>query len=123
MCHGWSSRRDQEFFARLVRDLFELRDTASGHNKMARVLTPKCATVSVTPSSWRTTDANTASTNATPRRKRLSDGGFKSGDDCFRCGEGQRLIREIADEFDVSQTATLFRLQSSASCRGNIKPR
>jgi hypothetical protein len=44
-------------------------------------------------------------------RKRLADGGFKTGDECFRRGHGRTLIREIADEFDVSHIATLYRLQ------------
>ena len=39
----------------------------SGHNRIARVLTPKCAAVSACPSSWRTTEPNTASAgDATP---------------------------------------------------------
>lgn len=44
-------------------------------------------------------------------RETLSDGGFRSGEDCIRRGYGETLIRDVADEFDVSQTATLYRLQ------------
>lgn len=45
-------------------------------------------------------------------RRRLADGGFKTGEDCIRVGHGQLLIEQIADEYDVSQTATLYRLQA-----------
>lgn len=44
-------------------------------------------------------------------RSRLADGGFKSGDDCVRAGSGEKLVRDVAEEFDVSQTATFYRLQ------------
>jgi len=45
-------------------------------------------------------------------RRRLADGGFKTGEECIRAGSGQLLIEQVADEFDVSQTVTLYRLQS-----------
>ena len=45
-------------------------------------------------------------------RRRLADGGFKTGEDCIHGGVGQLLIEQIADEYDVSQTATLYRLQA-----------
>lgn len=44
-------------------------------------------------------------------RKRFKDGGFKSGEDCVARGHGEGLVREISDEYDVSQIATLYRLQ------------
>lgn len=44
-------------------------------------------------------------------RKRLKDGGFKSGEDCLARGHGEELVREISDEYDVSQLASLYRLQ------------
>ena len=49
--------------------------------------------------------------SATARRL-LADAGFKSGDDCLRRGEGENLVRAVANEFDVNQTATLYRLQA-----------
>jgi len=45
-------------------------------------------------------------------KKRLSDGGFLSGEDCLKQGHAELLVRELADEYDVSQTATLYRLQA-----------
>ena len=45
-------------------------------------------------------------------RRRLADGGFKTGEECVRGGSGQQLIVELADEYDVSQIATLYRLQA-----------
>ena len=45
-------------------------------------------------------------------KKRLADRGFKSGNDCVQSGYGESLIRELSDEYDVSQQATLFRLQA-----------
>ncbi len=45
-------------------------------------------------------------------RKRLTDGGFKSAEECVLRGDGENLIREIANEYDVSHTAVLYRLQS-----------
>jgi hypothetical protein len=44
-------------------------------------------------------------------RRRLADGGFRTAEDCIRRGSGQRLVEELADEYDVSPTATLYRLQ------------
>ena len=44
-------------------------------------------------------------------RKRLADGGFKSGEECIASGNGEALVRSVADEYDVSQTAVLYRLQ------------
>lgn len=45
-------------------------------------------------------------------RRRLAAGGFKTGEECVHHGAGEQLIVELADEYDVSQTATLYRLQS-----------
>jgi hypothetical protein len=45
-------------------------------------------------------------------KRHLSDGGFNSGDDCLKRGFGEALVRELSDEYDVSQQATLFRLQA-----------
>jgi hypothetical protein len=45
-------------------------------------------------------------------RMRLRDGGFKSGAECVALGHGEVLIREISNEYDVSQAAVLFRLQA-----------
>lgn len=45
-------------------------------------------------------------------RLRFEGGGFKSGTDCVARGYGEILVREISTEYDVSQTAVLFRLQS-----------
>lgn len=45
-------------------------------------------------------------------RHRLADGGFKTAEDCIRGGAGQQLIEQISLEYDVSQMATLYRLQA-----------
>jgi len=45
-------------------------------------------------------------------RRRLADGGFKTGEECVSAGAGQLLIEELADEYDVSQTVALYRLQA-----------
>ncbi len=47
-------------------------------------------------------------------KQRLAGGGFKSGEDCLKRGYGESLVRELSDEYDVSQQATLFRLQALA---------
>lgn len=44
-------------------------------------------------------------------RRQLANLGFESGDDCVERGGGQELVRSIADDFDVSHTAVLYRLQ------------
>lgn len=49
---------------------------------------------------------------STSTTKILADGGFASGEDCVKRGHGESLVRELSDEYDVSQTATLFRLQA-----------
>jgi hypothetical protein len=45
-------------------------------------------------------------------KRRLTDGGFESGEACLRRAQGESLVRELADEYDVSQTATVYRLQA-----------
>lgn len=45
-------------------------------------------------------------------RKLLADGGHESGDECIARGGGELLVRAIGDEYDVSQVAALYRLQS-----------
>lgn len=42
---------------------------------------------------------------------RLSAGGFKSATQCFCNEQGERLVREIADEFDVNPTVVVYRMQ------------
>jgi hypothetical protein len=44
-------------------------------------------------------------------KRRLSSGGFESGEACLQRSHGESLVRELADEYDVSQTVTLYRLQ------------
>ncbi|MHB1327682.1 MAG: ImmA/IrrE family metallo-endopeptidase [Gemmatimonadales bacterium] len=45
-------------------------------------------------------------------RRRLADGGFRTGEECVLRGAGHLLVEGLSDEYDVSQTATLYRLQS-----------
>lgn len=44
-------------------------------------------------------------------RKLLADGGYKSGEECLARGGGELLVHELSDEYDVSQTVALYRLQ------------
>ncbi len=44
-------------------------------------------------------------------RKRIKEGGFDTAEDCVRRGHGENLIRQLADEYDVSHAAMLYRLQ------------
>ncbi|MEX2181897.1 MAG: hypothetical protein WD771_07630 [Gemmatimonadaceae bacterium] len=44
-------------------------------------------------------------------RKLLAGGGFSTAIECLERGEGERLIGDLSCEYDVSQTATLYRLQ------------
>ena len=45
-------------------------------------------------------------------RTLLADGGFKTGEECLAHGSGELLVRDLSNEYDVSQTATLYRLWS-----------
>jgi len=42
----------------------------------------------------------------------LGDGGFKSGEECLNRGYAEHFVRELSDEYNVSQQATLLRLQA-----------
>lgn len=44
-------------------------------------------------------------------KERLTVSGFASASDCVAEGHGESFIRGISDEYDVSQVATLYRLQ------------
>lgn len=44
-------------------------------------------------------------------KKLLADGGYSTAVECLERGDGERLIADLSREYDVSQTATLYRLQ------------
>lgn len=44
-------------------------------------------------------------------REQLSASAYKDGENCLREGGGELLVRTLSDEYDVSHTLTLYRLQ------------
>lgn len=114
-CHRILFRRDVETYS-----LFPDAELEPAHRPVAILCRPDAIASTAYNGEWWEFQANQCMASLLlPRRatgafvrRLLAEAGHESGEQCLVRGEGEVLVRTIATEYDVSQTATLYRLQS-----------